>query len=307
MSWKSNLVASIVIGGVAFSLSNIEWNGQTGLENIKTMYNTLADNYANSLTNIGTYKKVLQDKQQELKDLDTIRTNLLNENKTQATRISELEAEIETLKESGTADSAEIERLENELQALQTEYENTEADLNALIADYNRVVGELEEANAAVEALKGEIEAKDAQITDSVVLTEQQIIDEIGGETVQKIYLTFDVAEKSYLKASNSTVTKVIEVLDNMEMLDDKRVSPVLLHFDQYDKAYMSCESAFNKMSEKAKVYYSSVEANIGELYKVEGGSANYLYIKVSESKTITIVYNTNAWINDLGYAELDN
>ena len=176
-----------------------------------------------------------------------------------------------------------------------------------LINDYNRVVAELEEANTAVETLKGEIEAKDATITDSVVLTEQQIIDEIGGEVVQNIHLKFGVAEKSYLKASNSTVTKVIEVLDNMEMLDDKRVSPVLLHFDQYDKCYMSCETAYNKMSEKAKVYYSSVEANIGELYKVEGGSASYLYIKVSESKTITINYNPNAWIDELGYAELDN
>ena len=307
MSWKSNLLTSIVIGGVAFSLSNIEWNGQTGLDNIKSMYNTLADNYAKSLTNIGTYKKVLQDKQQELKDLDTIRTNLLNENKAQATRIGELEAEIETLKESGTADSAEIKRLENELKALQTEYQNTEADLNDLINDYNRVVAELEEANAAVETLKGEIEAKDATITDTVILTEQQIIDEIGGEVVQNIHLKFDVAEKSYLKASNSTVTKVIEVLDNMEMLDDKRVSPVLLHFDQYNKAYISCESAFNKMSASAKVVYSGIEANIGELYKVEGESINYLYIKVSESKTITIVYDTNAWINELGYAELDN
>lgn len=307
MGFKSNLFKGLVAGSVVVTLSTVAWNGQDSLDNIKSMYNDLFSNYSISLGNISTYKKVLQDKQQELKDLDTIRTNLLNENKTQATRIGELEAQIKTLQEQGTTDSTEIERLEAELQALQTEYENTQADLNDLIADYNRVVAELEKANAAVAQLEDEIEAKDATITDSVVLTEQQIIDEIGGEVIQKIHLTFSVAEKSYLKASDSTVTKVIEVLNNMEMLDDKRESPVLLHFDQYNKAYMSSETAFNKMSASAKVVYSNIDANIGELYKVEGGSANYLYIKVSESKTITINYNPNAWINELGYAELDN
>ena len=201
--------------------------------------------------------------------------------------------------------STQVTNLQAQVQSLQDEIATYKAEESALVLDLQQQINDLKaraenEANAIIKQANDEEQEQLDYINNTIEELE-------NASTAISQYLKFSVAEKSYLKADNSAVTKVIEVLDNMEMLDDKRVSPVLLHFDQYDKCYMSCETAFNKMSEKAKVYYSSVEANIGELYKAEGGSATYLYIKVSESKTITINYNPNAWINELGYTELDN
>ena len=59
MSLKAKVItgaaATVIAGGAILT-----WTGKGNLDNVKAMYDSLYQNYQNALTNIGTYRDVLE-------------------------------------------------------------------------------------------------------------------------------------------------------------------------------------------------------------------------------------------------------
>ena len=297
MAWSkvavSSLVATVIGGSVLL------WTGGDSLDHVEQMYSSLKQNYQNALTNIGTYKDVLDKKKAQLKDMNKIKEQLLAECNEKDEQIQTLTNELNNLKESGTQeDQQRISELESQLSELQTEYNEVVTKLNNLSTKYNDLYGQLTQANSDAQELEQRVEEM-ADITETKVLTEEEID---GGEDY-KLYLTFT-------KASNSTTDKdissVITYLNSKKWFDAKRESPIQIHATGTGRdtttLYINNVNAFNKMTANA---VEGFDENTNGVYYP--GSGDVYYLVVDSTKYELIKASDNTWTTTFGYESTDN
>ena len=176
---------------------------------------------------------------------------------------------------------------------------NTEFDLKDLESAYNDLTEQLTQANSDAQALEDEISAKDAGITDTAVLTEDQID---SGEDY-KLYLTF-------AKASNSTTDKdispAIAYLNSQKWFDAKRESPIQIHATgtggDTTSLYINNVNAFNMITANAT---EGFDENTNGVYYP--GSGDVYYLVVDGTKYEVVQTSDSNWISVFGYETTDN
>lgn len=289
-------VAATVIAGGAI----LTWTGKGNLDNVKAMYDSLYQNYQNALTNIGTYRDVLEKRMAQLNDMNQIKEQLLAECNEKDAKIKQLQAQLEELQGAGREeDTQRIQQLEAQIAQLEEEYNATVDELNTLSSKYNDLTAQLTQANSDAKALEDEIKAKDAGITDTAVLTEDQID---SGEDY-KLYLTF-------AKASNSTTDKdispAIAYLNSQKWFDAKRESPIQIHATGTGRdttsLYINNVNAFNMITANAT---EGFDENTNGVYYP--GSGNIYYLVVDGTKYEVVQASDNDWISVFGYETTDN
>ena len=289
-------VAATVIAGGAI----LTWTGKGNLDNVKAMYDSLYQNYQNALTNIGTYRDVLEKRMTQLNDMNQIKEQLLAECNEKDAKIKELQSQIEELQGAGREeDTQRIQELEAQIQQLEEEYNATVDELNTLSSKYNDLTAQLTQANSDAQALENEIAAKDAGITDTAVLTEDQID---SGEDY-KLYLTF-------AKASNSTTDKdishVIAYFNSLKLWDLKRESPIQIHATGTGRdtttLAINNTNAFSMIT--ANAIEGAVDESVDGVYHTSGSS---YWLVVDGTKYILAQVSDDLWINEYGYETTDN
>ena len=298
------LKAKVITGAAATVIAGgaiLTWTGKGNLDNVKAMYDSLYQNYQNALTNIGTYKDVLDKKKAQLKDMNAIKEQLLAECNEKDAKIKQLQAQLEELQGAGREeDTQRIQELETQIAQLQEEYDATVEELNTLSSKYNDLTEQLTQANSDAQALEDEIKAKDAGITDTAVLTEDQID---SGEDY-KLYLTF-------AKASNSTTDKdissAIAYLNSQKWFDAKRESPIQIHATgtgrETTSLYINNVNAFNMIT--ANATEGAVDENTNGVYYP--GSGDIYYLVVDGTKYELVKASDNTWTTTFGYETTDN
>ena len=288
--------ATVIAGGAILT-----WNGGENLNRVKDMYNGLYQNYQNALTNIGTYRTVLQKRLAQLNDMNQIKEQLLTECNEKEAKIKELQAQLEKLQGAGREeDATRIAELEAQIAQLQEEYNATVEELNTLSTKYNDLTAQLTQANSDAKALEDEIKAKDAGITDTAVLDEATID---SGEDY-KLYLTFT-------KASNSTTDKdispAIAYLNSQKWFDAKRESPIQIHAtgtgNSTTSLYINNTNAFNMITANATV--GTFDENTNGVYYP--GSGDVYYLAVDGAKYELVKVSDSDWTTSFGYATTDN
>ena len=298
------LKAKVITGAAATVIAGgaiLTWTGKGNLDNVKAMYDSLYQNYQNALTNIGTYRDVLEKRMTQLNDMNQIKEQLLAECNEKDAKIKQLQAELEELQGAGREeDTQRIQELEAQIAQLQEEYDATVDELNTLSSKYNDLTEQLTQANQDAEALEDEISKKDAGITDTAVLTEDQID---SGEDY-KLYLTF-------AKASNSTTDKdispAIAYLNSQKWFDAKRESPIQIHATgtggDTTSLYINNVNAFNMIT--ANATEGAVDENTNGVYYP--GSGDVYYLVVDSTKYELIKASDNTWTTTFGYETTDN
>ena len=297
------LKAKVITGAAATVIAGgaiLTWTGKGNLDNVKAMYDSLYQNYQNALTNIGTYRDVLEKRMAQLNDMNQIKEQLLAECNEKDAKIKQLQAELDELQGAGREeDTQRIQELETQIAQLEEEYNATVDELNTLSSKYNDLTAQLTQANSDAKALEDEIKAKDAGITDTAVLTEDQID---SGEDY-KLYLTF-------AKASNSTTDKdispAIAYLNSQKWFDAKRESPIQIHATGTGRdttsLYINNVNAFNMITANAT---EGFDENTNGVYYP--GSGDIYYLVVDGTKYELIQTSDSNWISVFGYETTDN
>lgn len=297
------LKAKVITGAAATVIAGgaiLTWTGKGNLDNVKAMYDSLYQNYQNALTNIGTYRDVLEKRMTQLNDMNQIKEQLLAECNEKDAKIKELQAELEEVQGAGREEDAQrIQELETQIAQLEEEYNATVEELNTLSSKYNDLTEQLTQANQDAQALEDEIAKKDAGITDTAVLTEDQID---SGEDY-KLYLTFT-------KASNSTTDKdispVIAYFNSQKWFDAKRESPIQIHATgtgrDYTTLYINNVNAFSMIT--ANATEGAVDESVDGVYQP---SSNSYWLIVDGNKYILAQASDDLWINEYGYETTDN
>lgn len=299
MSLKAKVIsgaaATVIAGGAILT-----WTGKGNLDNVKAMYDSLYQNYQNALTNIGTYRDVLEKRMAQLNDMNQIKEQLLAECNEKDAKIKQLQAELEELQGAGREeDTQRIQELEAQIAQLEEEYNATVEELNTLSSKYNDLTAQLTQANSDAKALEDEIKAKDAGITDTAVLDEATID---SGEDY-KLYLTF-------AKASNSTTDKdispAIAYLNSQKWFDAKRESPIQIHATGTGRdttsLYINNVNAFNMITANAT---EGFDENTNGVYYP--GSGDIYYLVVDGTKYEVVQASDNNWTTTFGYETTDN
>ena len=297
------LKAKVITGAAATVIAGgaiLTWTGKGNLDNVKAMYDSLYQNYQNALTNIGTYRDVLEKRMTQLNDMNQIKEQLLAECNEKDAKIKELQAQLEELQGAGREeDTQRIQELEAQIAQLQEEYDATVDELNTLSSKYNDLTEQLTQANQDAEALEAEISAKDAGITDTAVLDEATID---SGEDY-KLYLTFT-------KASNSTTDKdispAITYFNSQKWFDAKRESPIQIHATGTGRdttsLYINNVNAFNMITANAT---EGFDENTNGVYYP--GSGDIYYLVVDGTKYELTKASDNTWTTTFGYETTDN
>ena len=130
------LKAKVITGAAATVIAGgaiLTWTGKGNLDNVKAMYDSLYQNYQNALTNIGTYRSVLEKRLAQLNDMNQIKEQLLAECNEKEAKIAELQSQLEELQGAGREeDATRIAELEAQIAQLEEEYNATVEELNTL-------------------------------------------------------------------------------------------------------------------------------------------------------------------------------
>ena len=154
------LKAKVITGAAATVIAGgaiLTWTGKGNLDNVKAMYDGLYQNYQNALTNIGTYRSVLEKRLTQLNDMNQIKEQLLAECNEKDAKIKELQAQLEEVQGAGREeDTQRMEELETQIAQLEEEYNATVEELNTLSSKYNDLTEQLTQANSDAQALEDE-------------------------------------------------------------------------------------------------------------------------------------------------------
>ena len=196
------LIAGGTIGGIVFG--TLTFTGTTDLEAIKTAYNRALNNITTLTNNAEVYKTEL-----------ARRLGLINDYKSKAeslqAKINDLEAQLNELREHGTANDDIVKQLQEEKAQLQAQLDDavSEEDYKALTDEIERLQGELTKANNEVASLKDVVYPM--YVPSDTYLTNKETIDTNNGK---RIILTFTGSKPFTFVQENVTLTDVTLLID---------------------------------------------------------------------------------------------
>ena len=205
---KSILAGTTLVGGIA--IGSLAFTGEVNLDNVKSMYDKLHNNYNIALSNLGIYKNEvgrLQDLVQGSKDKQQALQN----------KIDKLTQQLEQAQGGTEEDKQLIANLQAQIQELQAQLDEgaTEEDLEGLLAEIERLQGELDKANIKCAELETYIAQKDADVTDITPVTKEEVE---NGVDISDLYYTFE--------GCTDTINRYF---NELQIVDELNESPVII------------------------------------------------------------------------------